>query len=113
MENRLKRKLADCALTFCLGVNRSRTPNISMIAAVPGIDGLHIGSNDPCSEMGIPGKYRDPRYLQAVEKAGRGGGGGRHAGGGGGGGGDPPQPSAACCSTTNCRPSWCGSARAT
>jgi 2-keto-3-deoxy-L-rhamnonate aldolase RhmA len=41
------------------------------IAAVPGIDGLHIGSNDLCSEMGIPGKYHDPRYLHAVEKAGR------------------------------------------
>jgi 2-keto-3-deoxy-L-rhamnonate aldolase RhmA len=40
------------------------------IAAVPGIDGLHIGSNDLCSEMGIPGKYRDPRYLAAVERAG-------------------------------------------
>ena len=39
------------------------------IAAVPGIDGLHIGSNDLCSEMGIPGGYRDPRYLQAVERA--------------------------------------------
>jgi 2-keto-3-deoxy-L-rhamnonate aldolase RhmA len=41
------------------------------IAAVPGIDGLHIGSNDLCSEMGIPGKYHDPRYLRAVEAAGR------------------------------------------
>jgi 2-keto-3-deoxy-L-rhamnonate aldolase RhmA len=33
MENRLKRKLADGALTFCLGVNQARTPNIAMIAA--------------------------------------------------------------------------------
>jgi 2-keto-3-deoxy-L-rhamnonate aldolase RhmA len=41
------------------------------IAAVPGIDGLHIGSNDLCSEMRIPGKYHDPRYLRAVEIAGK------------------------------------------
>ena len=41
------------------------------ITAVNGIDGLHIGSNDLCSEMGIPGRYRDPRYLRAVETAGR------------------------------------------
>ena len=41
------------------------------IAAVPGIDGVHIGSNDLCSEMGIPGRYHDPHYLHAVEKAGR------------------------------------------
>jgi 4-hydroxy-2-oxoheptanedioate aldolase len=39
------------------------------IASVPGIDGLHIGSNDLTSEMGIPGKYRDQRYLAAVERA--------------------------------------------
>jgi 2-keto-3-deoxy-L-rhamnonate aldolase RhmA len=43
MENRLKRRLADGALTFCLGVNPSRTPNIAMIAAVPGIDGVLFG----------------------------------------------------------------------
>ena len=41
------------------------------IAAVPGIDGLHIGSNDLTSEMGIPGKYLDTRYLAAVERAGK------------------------------------------
>jgi 2-keto-3-deoxy-L-rhamnonate aldolase RhmA len=41
------------------------------IAAVAGIDGLHIGSNDLTSEMGIPGQYRDPRYLAAVERAGK------------------------------------------
>ena len=41
------------------------------IAAVAGIDGLHIGSNDLTSEMGIPGRYRDPRYLAAVERAGK------------------------------------------
>jgi 2-keto-3-deoxy-L-rhamnonate aldolase RhmA len=75
VENRLKRKLADGALTFSLGVNQARTPNIAMIAAsaaaVPGIDGLHIDSDDLCSEIGIPGKYHDARYLRAVETAGR------------------------------------------
>jgi hypothetical protein len=34
MDNRLKRKLADGALTFCLGVNQARTPNIAMIADI-------------------------------------------------------------------------------
>jgi HpcH/HpaI aldolase/citrate lyase family len=67
MENRLQRKLADGALTFSLGVNQPRTS----AAAVPGIDGLHIDSEDLCSEMGIPGKYHDPRYLRAVETVGR------------------------------------------
>jgi hypothetical protein len=38
MENSLKRKLADDALTFCLGVNQARTPNIAMIGAAAGSD---------------------------------------------------------------------------
>ena len=35
------------------------------IAAVPGVDVLHIGTTDLCDAMGIPGKYTDP----AVERA--------------------------------------------
>jgi hypothetical protein len=42
MENRLKRKLAYGALTFCLGVNQSRTPNITIIAAAAGFDAIYI-----------------------------------------------------------------------
>jgi len=39
--------------------------NADAIAAVPGIDLLLIGSNDLCSEMGIPGQLRDPRLRSA------------------------------------------------
>src|ERR1700733_6390866 len=42
MENRLKRKLADGALTFCMGVNQARTPNITMIAAAAGFDAIYV-----------------------------------------------------------------------
>ena len=42
--------------------------NAEAIAAVPGIDLLLIGSNDLCSEMGIPGQLRDPRLRSAYEK---------------------------------------------
>jgi hypothetical protein len=38
MENRLKRKLADGALTFCLGVSQARAPNSATIAASGGND---------------------------------------------------------------------------
>lgn len=41
--------------------------NADAIAAVPGIDLLLIGSNDLCSEMGIPGQLRDPRLRSAFE----------------------------------------------
>jgi 2-keto-3-deoxy-L-rhamnonate aldolase RhmA len=37
------------------------------IAAVPGVDVLLIGTNDLTLEMGISGKYDDPRVVQAYE----------------------------------------------
>lgn len=41
--------------------------NADAIAAVPGVDVLLIGTNDLTLEMGIPGKYDDPRVLRAYE----------------------------------------------
>lgn len=38
------------------------------IAAVPGIDALLIGTNDLCFEMGIPGKFDDPKVVAAYKK---------------------------------------------
>ena len=37
------------------------------IAAVPGIDMLLIGSNDLCTELGIPGQLRHPKLRAAFE----------------------------------------------
>jgi 2-keto-3-deoxy-L-rhamnonate aldolase RhmA len=37
------------------------------IAAVPGIDMLLIGSNDLCTELGIPGQLRHPKLREAYE----------------------------------------------
>ena len=41
--------------------------NAEAIAAVPGVDMLLIGSNDLCTEMGIPGQLRHPRLLEAYQ----------------------------------------------
>ncbi|KAF7716032.1 5-keto-4-deoxy-D-glucarate aldolase [Penicillium ucsense] len=38
------------------------------IFAVDGVDGVLIGSNDLCADLGIPGKYDDPLYLDSVTK---------------------------------------------
>ncbi|KAJ5204374.1 Pyruvate/Phosphoenolpyruvate kinase [Penicillium cinerascens] len=38
------------------------------IFAIDGVDGVLIGSNDLCTDLGIPGKYDDPRYLSSVTK---------------------------------------------
>lgn len=36
--------------------------------AVEGVDGVLIGSNDLCTDLGIPGDYDNPIYLDAVKK---------------------------------------------
>jgi 2-keto-3-deoxy-L-rhamnonate aldolase RhmA len=41
--------------------------NAEAIAAVPGVDVLLIGTNDLTLEMGIAGRYDDPRVVQAYE----------------------------------------------
>jgi 2-keto-3-deoxy-L-rhamnonate aldolase RhmA len=36
--------------------------------AVDGVDGILVGSNDLCTDLGIPGQYDNPLYIEAVEK---------------------------------------------
>lgn len=38
------------------------------IAAVPGVDILHVGGTDLCDAMGIPGRYDDPRLHAQFQK---------------------------------------------
>jgi len=38
------------------------------IAAVPGVDILHIGSTDLCDAMGMPGKFGDPAVARSFER---------------------------------------------
>ena len=39
--------------------------NVDAIAAVEGVDGLLVGTNDLCMEMGIPGRVGDPEVMEA------------------------------------------------
>jgi len=43
--------------------------NADAIASVPGVDILLIGSNDLCTELGIPGQLRHPKLREAYETA--------------------------------------------
>lgn len=36
--------------------------------AIPGVDGILVGSNDLCTDLEIPGQYDNPKYLNSVEK---------------------------------------------
>lgn len=42
--------------------------NVEAIAAVPGIDSVLVGTNDLCTEMGIPGAVGDPRIQAVMER---------------------------------------------
>ena len=42
--------------------------DVEEIAAVKGLDSILIGTNDLCAEMGIPGKFSDPRVEEAYRK---------------------------------------------
>jgi 2-keto-3-deoxy-L-rhamnonate aldolase RhmA len=44
--------------------------NADAIAAVEGVDMLLIGSNDLCTEMGIPGQVKHPKIKEAYETTG-------------------------------------------
>ncbi len=45
--------------------------NVDAIAAIEGIDMVHIGSTDLSTEMGIPGEYRHERMREAYETTAR------------------------------------------
>jgi 2-keto-3-deoxy-L-rhamnonate aldolase RhmA len=42
--------------------------NVEAIAAVPGVDALWIGQFDLTNFMGIPGQFKHPAYLAAVDR---------------------------------------------
>lgn len=42
--------------------------NVEAIAAVPGVDLLHIGTNDLTASMGIVGKHGDPSVIAAYAR---------------------------------------------
>jgi 2-keto-3-deoxy-L-rhamnonate aldolase RhmA len=55
-------------LVVCMIESREGLKNIEEIAAVDGIDVLHIGCNDLLVDMGKPGAFGDPEVVSAVER---------------------------------------------
>lgn len=43
--------------------------NLEEIAAVPGIDALHVACRDLCTDLGIPGDYRHPKMTDIYQRA--------------------------------------------
>jgi 2-keto-3-deoxy-L-rhamnonate aldolase RhmA len=52
----------------CMIETREGVANVEAIAAVPGIDVIHIGMNDLLTNMGKPGQYADAELQAAIER---------------------------------------------
>lgn len=60
--------LNENTLVVCMLETRQAIENCEAIAAVEGVDVLHVGCNDLLVDMGKPGKFGDPEIMAAVER---------------------------------------------
>jgi len=61
--------LNDATLVVCMIETREGLANIEEIAAVDGVDVIHVGSNDLLAALGKPGKFDDPELVSALDRA--------------------------------------------
>jgi 2-keto-3-deoxy-L-rhamnonate aldolase RhmA len=62
------RVLNDNTLLVCMIETVKGLDNLEAIAAIDGIDVLHLGCNDLLVNMGKPGAFGDPDMIAAVER---------------------------------------------
>lgn len=62
------RALNDNTLVVCMIETREGLQNIEEIAAVDGIDVIHVGSNDLLAAMGRPGTFGSPEHIAALDR---------------------------------------------
>lgn len=60
--------LNDNTLVVCMIETQEGLRNIEEIAAVDGIDVIHVGSNDLLTAMGRPGALGSPEHIAALER---------------------------------------------
>lgn len=56
----------EATVVACMIESRAGLANLDEIAAVDGVDVLHVGCNDLAADMGIPGAYTDPQMAEAI-----------------------------------------------
>src|SRR2546421_12916144 len=61
-------QLNDACLLVCMIETVEGLGNVEAIAAVDGVDVLHVGSNDLLVDMGKPGKFDDPDIIAAQDR---------------------------------------------
>lgn len=60
--------LNDATLVVCMVETAEGLENVDAIAAVDGVDVVHVGSNDLMTSLGKPGQYGTPTHIQALDK---------------------------------------------
>jgi len=60
--------LNDNTLVVCMIETREGLENVDAIAAVEGVDVLHVGANDLLTAMGLPGAFGSPEHLAAIDR---------------------------------------------
>jgi staphyloferrin B biosynthesis citrate synthase len=63
---RAARDLNAATMVVCMIESQKGLANIREIAAVDGVDVLHLGCNDLLSEMGKPGDFTAPELVEAI-----------------------------------------------
>jgi 2-keto-3-deoxy-L-rhamnonate aldolase RhmA len=61
-------QLNDSCLLGCMIETVEGLENVEAIAAVDGVDVIHLGSNDLLADMGKPGKFDDPALVEAQDR---------------------------------------------
>jgi staphyloferrin B biosynthesis citrate synthase len=62
------RAINDATLVVCMIETLEGLENVEAIAAVEGVDVLHVGTNDLLVNMGKPGRFDDPEIVAAQER---------------------------------------------
>lgn len=60
--------LNDATLVVCMIETVEGLANVEAIAAVDGVDVIHVGCNDLLTAMGLPGKFGCPEIVAAIER---------------------------------------------
>ena len=60
--------LQEHTIVICMIETREGLDNVEEIAAVDGVDVVHIGSNDLLTALGHPGEFGTPIHLEAVDR---------------------------------------------
>ena len=67
-QDEVTRSVNNATLVVVMVETPTAVENVEAIAAVPGVDSVLVGTNDLCTEMGMPGAVGDARIQEIMER---------------------------------------------